>query len=955
MAEAVSPIAVTLGLEDAAALRRYVRYIERTPAPAGALRLFEHAAKKQFALHGAACIALANALRVEDQRAPDTLPNGDAPLDTLVVSPRAARDMAAAALYAAGKKVVLVAVSASGSCSVRAEASPGNAGALAEVMELDAAVESLPSRPLLSGGTVVAVKISGVAGRKGSAGNVGVAAWDAAKRTLSMVELHDDEVFSALESILVAVNAMEVLLCTGDLNDHESAKMNAMLEECGVACTLLNRKQFSDADMKTTDLERLAGSHLSIINFLDMKVAMPAAAALADFLNLLADAANEGKTTVAALDHSSFMRLDTAALRALNVVPFTGDGGGGRCATLYGLLNRTKTPMGSRLMRRWLAQPLQDQAAIEARLDITQAFIAEQDLRARLRDEHLRRMPDLNKLIARFTNKDASKATLQDVVRLYQSSVRLTALVDLLDGAEAEVIEASFRKPLGDLVGLLGNFNALVEKTIDLAQIANGEFVISPAIHTNLAELRKSQDALITEIADEHSNVVHAVSPPKPEALKLEKHDSYGYVFRVTRKDEKLIRGKKQYKTVDTRKDGVRFVTSELKRLSAQYVDVAKDYSAVEVELRAKTIAVAATHMESFSSLAAILAEIDALLSFAEVSGVARGDRYIRPKIVAAGNGLLLKQARHPMVEECLDGKDFIANDFDLRRNVGGAESGRMSDDEPAEDGGALLLITGPNTGGKSTYIRTAGVLTLMAHVGCFVPAEVAVIPITDRILCRVGAGDNQHRAVSTFMSEMLETSTILRSATINSLIIIDELGRGTGVSDGYGLAYAISHHIATKLRAPTLFATHFHELTALASAEPSVRNLSVTALTDQSAEGITFLYEVKEGACGKSFGVHVAEMARFPKEVVAAAKRKLVDLEGADGINDVVQKRTKSLSEHEITTGKALMTAFLADVRKLPLKTKEEQNESVKKAERLREELLDKKDPYISCLVGGV
>lgn len=954
MAEALSPVAATLGLEDAAALRRYVRYIERTPAPAGTLCLFEHAAKKQFALHGGPCIALANALRVEDQRAPDTLPNGDVPLDTLVVSPRAARDMAAAALYSAGKKVVLVAVSSSGSCYVRAEASPGNAAALAEVMELDAAVESLPSRPLISGGTVVAVKILGVAGKKGSAGNVGVAAWDAAKKTLSLVQLHDDEVFSALESILVAVNAMEVLLCTGDLNEHESAKMNAMLEECGVACTLLKRKQFSDADLKT-DLERLAGSHLSIIHFLDMKVAMPAAAALADFLNLLADASNEGKTTVAALDHSSFMRLDTAALRALNVVPFTGDGGGGQRATLYGLLNRTKTPMGSRLMRRWLAQPLQDQAAIEARLDITEAFISERDLCRALRHEHLRRMPDLNKLIARFTNRDSAKATLQDVVRLYQSSVRLAALVDLLDGAAGEVIETSFRKPLAELVGLLGNFNALVEKTIDLDQIANGEFVISPAIHMNLAELRKSQDVLIADIADEHSRVLRAVSPPKDDALKLEKHDSYGYVFRVTRKDEKLIRGKSQYKTVDTRKDGVRFVTSELKRLSAQYVAVAKDYSAVELELRTKTIAVAATHMESFSAVSAILAEMDVLLSFAEVSGVARGDPYIRPKIVAAGNGLVLKQARHPMVEECLDGKDFIANDLDMRRHVDGARGSLMSDNDGGDDGGALLLITGPNTGGKSTYIRTAGVLTLMAHVGCFVPAEEAVIPITDRILCRVGAGDNQHRAVSTFMSEMLETATILRAATVNSLIIIDELGRGTGVSDGYGLAYAISHHIATKIRAPTLFATHFHELTALASVEPSVRNLSVTALTDQSAEGITFLYEVKEGACGKSFGVHVAEMARFPSEVVKSAKRKLADLEGADGINDDVQKRTKSLTEQEVETGKTLMKAFLSDVRTLPLKTEEEQRDSVAKAERLRDELLAKKDPYISCLVGAV
>jgi DNA mismatch repair protein MSH2 len=872
-------------------------------------------------------------------------------VETLIVSPRAARDMAAAALFSAGKKVVLVSVNKDGSCSVRAEASPGNVEPLAECMDLDAAVDTMPARPLLDGGTVVAVKVSGVSGRAGSSGNVGVAAWDPAKKTMSMAELHDDEVFSALEGILVAVNAMEVLLCVGDLGDHEAGKMNAMLEECGVACTVLEKKKFADTHVGT-DIERLVGSHLRVVRFLDMKLALPAAAALSSFLHLMEDDSNANATTVDALDHSSFMRLDTAALRALNVVPFTGDGGGGKRATLYGLLNRTKTPMGSRLMRRWLAQPLQDKIAIETRLDITEAFVSEGDLRGRVRDEHLRRMPDLHTLIARFTKNNAAKATLQDVVRLYQCSVRLVKLVELLDGSEAEIVEKRYRQPLSILVDALDNYNALVEKTIDLLQIANGEFVISPLVNADLGRLREAQDAIISDIADEHQKALRALRPQKDDALKLEKHETLGYVFRVTRKDERLIRDKPQYIVVDTRKDGVRFVTRGLKKLSTEYADVAKDYSIVETGLRTQTIAVAATHMESFTEVASTVAEMDVLLSFAEVAGVARGDAYIRPKILPAGNGLVLKQARHPMVEECLDGKDFIANDMDLRRNNGVDNTEQMSDEDAAQAGGALLLITGPNTGGKSTYIRTAGVLTLMAHVGCFVPAEEAVIPITDRILCRVGAGDNQHRAVSTFMSEMLETATILRSATINSLIIIDELGRGTGVSDGYGLAYAISHHITTKIRAQTLFATHFHELTSLATAVPSVRNLSVTALTDQSAEGITFLYEVKAGACGKSFGVHVAEMARFPPVVVAAAKRKLADLEGADGISDVVRKRTHALSEEQVAKGKTLMNGFLAQVRQLPLKTEGEQKASVAEVKRLRQELLEKKDPYIACLV---
>lgn len=730
-------------------------------------------------------------------------------------------------------------------------------------MDLDAAADALPSRPLMDDGTVVAVKVSGKCSGSTINGNVGVVAWDPAKKTLSMVELHDDDSFTSLEGILVAVNAMEMLMCEGDLGDHESAKMASMLESCGVACTVMDKNKFSDTHV-AGDLERLVGSHLPVVRFLDMKLVMPAAAALLNFQNLVADESNEGSVSVANLDHASFMHLDMAALRALNVVSFSGDGGGGKKATLYGLLNQTKSAMGSRLLRRWLAQPLQNIEGIKARLDVTGEFMEAMSVRDAVRDDHLHRMPDLNMLIGRFTKNNAQKATLQDVVRLYQSSVRLPYLVEALEDSKSDILVSRFVRPLAKITKEFANFEALVETTIDLDQIDNGEFVINPKIQPQLAELRESQDTLVARIAKEHRAVLAKVNPPKDDALKLEKRDNAGYVFRVTRKDEKLIRGKSSYIIVDTRKDGVRFVTRELKKLSAEYCDVAKEYSGMEEDLRSKTIAVAATYMESFAHLADVVAEMDVLASFATVSTGAR-DEYSRPNMIPSGSGsLILKQARHPMVEECLDGRDFIANDLEMRHE---------------ESRGPLLLVTGPNTGGKSTFIRTAGVLTLMSHIGCYVPAQEATIPITDRILCRVGAGDNQHRAVSTFMSEMLETAAILRVATPRSLVIIDELGRGTGVSDGYGLAYAISHHLATKIKAPTLFATHFHELT---KSLPCATNLHATAITDDK-EGLTFLYSIKEGACGKSYGVHVAELAHFPPQVVAAAKRKLSELEAAD------------------------------------------------------------------------
>jgi DNA mismatch repair protein MSH2 len=278
----------------------------------------------------------------------------------------------------------------------------------------------------------------------------------------------------------------------------------------------------------------------------------------------------------------------------------------------------------------------------------------------------------------------------------------------------------------------------------------------------------------------------------------------------------------------------------------------------------AQAVEIARSYAPVLEAATAFISELDAFSSMAHLAVSAPGG-YVCPTLTPAGSGdVRVIGGRHPVME-MQEGVTFIPNDYVMER-----------------DASRFQIVTGPNTGGKSTWIRTLGVLSVMAQMGCYVPAEAATLPIMDCICARVGAGDKAVKGVSTFMAEMLEAGSIMGIAGPASLVIVDELGRGTSTYDGFGLAWAISEHLAATTRCMTLFATHFHELTALAGTQAGVVNRHVSAHT--TADSITMLFAVKEGPCPSSFGIHVAEMAAFPPSVVASAREKAAQLEASTG-----------------------------------------------------------------------
>ena len=784
---------------------------------------------------------------------------------------------------------------------VAKQASPGNLQDVEE--ELGGQIESAP--------IILAVKVSAKASE---ARNVGVCFADASVRELGVSEFLDNDLYSNFESLLIQLGVKECLLqADGQKKDVELAKLRSIADNCGVAIAERSAGDYGIRDIEQ-DLSRLLRDERAVgtLPQTDLKLAMGSAAALIKYLGVLSDPSNFGQYQLYQHDLSQFMKLDASALKALNLMPGPRDGS--KTMSLYGLLNHCKTPVGSRLLSQWLKQPLMSLEEIERRQQLVEAFVIDTELRQTLQEEHLRSIPDLYRLAKKFQRKQAN---LEDVVRAYQVVIRIPGFIgtfeNVMDEQYKGPLDAEYTSKLIEYSNILAKLQEMVETTVDLDALDHHEFIIKPEFDENLRTIRMRLDKLKRDMETEHKSVGLDLNQETDKKLFLENHRVHGWCFRLTRTEASCIRNKRQYSECSTQKNGVYFTTSNMQDMRREHDQLSENYNRTQSGLVSEVVNVASSYCPVLEKLANVLAHLDVIVSFAHVS-VHAPSSYTRPKMHPRGQGnTILKGARHPCME-MQDDIQFITNDVSLIR--GSSE---------------FLIITGPNMGGKSTYIRQIGVIALMAQVGCFVPCSEAELSLFDSILARVGASDSQLKGVSTFMAEMLETANILKSATSESLIIIDELGRGTSTYDGFGLAWAISEHIIKEIRCFAMFATHFHELTALVDDFPQVQNLHVVAHigdiptnaeatnnSDQQQQPhhqrrkeVTLLYKVSPGICDQSFGIHVAELVRFPPKVVNMAKRKADELEDFSTKHDATFASTK-YSKEEVQEGSALLKAML-------------------------------------------
>ena len=577
-----------------------------------------------------------------------------------------------------------------------------------------------------------------------------------------------------------------------------------------------------------------------------------------------------------------FMALDVSARRSLELIERMSDKS--KKGTLIWVLDKTSTSMGGRLLRRWINDPLLDVEEINKRLDSVSEFKDNLMLKGET-IEILRSVYDIERLAGKISYGNANA---RDLISLKNSLRNLPQLKNLLKDATSELLQEAYQK-----LDVLSDIEKLIDEAIveePPISIKEGR-IIKKGYNADIDEYRSASTEGKSWIIELEAKEREAT---KIKNLKVGYTKVFGYYIEVTKSFLSMVPDR--YIRKQTLTGAERYITEELKELETKILGAEEKVVELEYNEFCKIRDFIGNNIERLQTTASIVSKIDVLSNFATV---AEDNSYVRPE-VNDRETIEIINGRHPVVEKVLGSGEFVQNDTFLDT-----------------DENRLSIITGPNMAGKSTYMRQTAIIALMAQIGCFVPADSAKIGVVDKIFTRVGASDDLSMGQSTFMVEMTEVANILKNATSKSLVILDEIGRGTSTYDGLSIAWAVAEYIADKekIGCKTLFATHYHELTALEEKVEGIKNYSVAV--KEKGEDVIFLRKIIEGGTDESYGIHVAKLAGVPKTVVKRANKILSSLE-KNGVKIKEEKENKKQVEGQLDFFNMKLSDIAAELDKI-------------------------------------
>lgn len=672
---------------------------------------------------------------------------------------------------------------------------------------------------------------------------IGVCYSDISTGFIEAIELSGEERFKLLDDVLARVRPSEILCSSGfELRSRELAAV-----KFGYVPEFYSKDDVFDfGKAKSAILSQFAINNLSALGIQDKKELVIAVGGVLNYFNDTQKRLVSNVKKLSIVQDNRFVHLDVVARKNLELTQSSSLNQ--KKGSLLWLLDKTKTPMGARLIKNFIDQPLRDEVLINDRLDGVEELAGDLILRNSLSDEFSGFL-DIERKCSKIS---AGTITPKECLSLAESLTKLPEIKKILLGCKSKILHSA-----GEKIELLSDIQRVLFDAIDPnapANLKDGGYILS-SYNEELGKLRNAGEYGKQWLAEYERDQKEKTGIKN---LKTGYNRIFGYYIEVTTSG--LSQVPDFYIRKQTTTNSERFITPELKEMEYKIIN-SKDQS---IELEAKLYGEIKNYLASYigelSDIASAVAIADTLVALAEV---AVANKYVRPVVSSNIRSIKIVDGRHPVVEALLDNGEFSPNDTSLD-----------------EGENRTMLITGPNMAGKSTYMRQVAIITLMAHMGSFVPAKSAEISIIDRVFTRVGASDDLAFGQSTFMVEMSEISNIINNATDKSLIILDEVGRGTSTYDGMSIATAIIEYLSNHLHAKTLFSTHYHELTDLEGKVDGVKNYRV--MVKEWDGNIVFMHKIARGSANRSFGIEVAKLAGLPTEIIDRAKHVLSEKEGS-------------------------------------------------------------------------